>query len=73
MVQKLLVCKYLKVQLMPTWRKTVQDMLQRDPEHAAELLAQTDFYRFYNSLIHTLPCCKKCGSWDTAASSCCTR
>lgn len=41
-----------QVLLMPTWRKTVQDMLQRDPEHAAELLAQTDFYRFYNSLIH---------------------
>lgn len=41
-----------QVLLMPTWRKAVQDMLQRDPEHAAELLAQTDFYRFYNSLIH---------------------
>lgn len=41
-----------QVLLMPTWRKTVRDMLQRDPEHAEELLTQTDFYQFYNSLIH---------------------
>ena len=41
-----------QVLLMPTWRKTVQDILQRNPEHAEELLAQTDFYQFYNNLIH---------------------
>lgn len=62
-----------QVLLMPTWRKTVRDMLQRDPEHAEELLTQTDFYQFYNSLIHHPALLQKCGSWDTAASSCCTR
>ncbi len=32
-----------QVLLMPTWRKTVRDILQRNPEQAEELLAQTDF------------------------------